>query len=233
MRCLLVSGALPLLAILASCSAERSRETEPTPTATVAAPRTLVAADFDPASLGGGVAEMGATNVETAGGLARVTSLVACSKAMATCDPATAPEGTVFTYVLTVTPLPTASPTATPTATGTDPPVVPLEAPAELVRMTRTAPGFNGAVGFSRSEAAAALGADDALTVTLDQHQLIWRVTGGSGWQAGKPITFWWQSTAAPAKPSAAYRLEYAGKRADIAAPFPAADKPVERGSAR
>lgn len=224
---------LPMLALLAACSAERDAAPTPTPTATVAAPRTLVAADFDPASLGGGVAEMGATNVETAGGLARVTTLVACSKAMATCDPATAPEGTLFTYVVTVTPQAVATPGPTPTATGTETPAGPLEAPAELVRMTRPAPGFNGAVGFSRAEAAAALGADDALTVTLDQNQLIWRVTGGQPWAAGKPITLWWQSTAAPAKPGAAYRLEYGGRRADIVAPFPAADKPVERDSAR
>ena len=227
-------AALPLCAIVAACSAERDTAPAPTPTATVAAPRTLVAADFDPASLGGGVAELGATNVEIGGGLARVTTLVACSKAMATCDPATAPEGTVFTYVLTVTPqLAAANPTPTPTAAGTEVPVAPIEAPAELVRMIRAAPGFNGAVGFSRTEAAAALGADNALTVTLDQNQLIWRVTGGQPWAAGKPITLWWQSTAAPTKPSAAYRLEYGGKRADIIAPFPAADKPVERGTAR
>ncbi len=98
--------------------------------------------------------------------------------------------------------------------------------------MTRPAPGFNAAVGFSRIEATAALGAEDALTVTLDQSQLIWRVTAGSGWAAGKPITFWWQSTRPPEKPSASYRLEYGGKTARLAAPFPAADKPVERGSA-
>lgn len=224
---------LSMLVLLAGCSAERKPAPAPRPTATVAAPRTLVAADFDPATLGARVADMEVTDAETGNGLARVTAFVACPKAMSACDPAAVPVGKAFTYVLTITPgvatapQPSPTPVASPSANGI--PVAPIETPAELIRMIRAAPGFNGAVGFSRGEATAALGEEDALTVTLDQNQLIWRVTGGAGWKAGKPITFWWQSTRAPAKPSGAYRLEYAGKRAAIAAPFPAGDKPVER----
>lgn len=228
------------LGLVAGCSAERTPEPAPTPRATVAAPRTLVAADFDPAMLGARVAAMESTDVEVGDGLARVTAFVACPKQMTACDPAELPEGTVFTYVLTIAPeqdeeeeeeevRATPSPTLAPDPS--EAPVAPLEAPAELVRMTLPAPGFRGAVGFSREEAAAALGQDDALTVTLDQNRLIWRVTEGAGWQAGKPITLWWQSTRAPAKPAPSYRLEYAGKHAQITAPFPAADKPVERAN--
>lgn len=226
MRCAGVATAL----LLAACSDGREEAAPvPAPTPTVAAPRTLVAADFDPAILGAEVEGTRQENVALGTGLARMTSYVACPRAMTDCDPATAPEGTAYTYVMIVTPesgdAPQAALSPTPPA-GT---VAPVEGSAELVRMTRAAPSFTGAVGFSRGEAEAALGAANAMTVTLDQNRISWRVTGGSGWLAGKPITLWWQSTRAPGKPATAFRLEYAGQRADVRAPFPAADKPVER----
>ncbi len=221
---------LAALSLLSACSAEREPAPAPSPTATVAVPRTLIAADFDRTTLGGVIEGTETSDVMVGDRLARVTALVACPKELTECDPATAPEGTVYTYVLTVTPelAPPIESAPTPVgATGPgETPVAPLEAPAELVRTTRVVPGFNAAVGYSKAEAEAALGAAEALTVTLDQNQLIWRVTGGSGWQAGKPITLYWQSTRPPAGPAAAYRLEYGGKRADISAPFPEADKP-------
>lgn len=228
-------AALPLLVVLAACSAERAPEPAPTPSATVAAPRTLIPADFNPATLGARVVGMDVTDAEIGDEdepLARVSAFVACEREVTICDPAKLPEGSIYTYVLTITPTPLPDPTPTPSETATDLPA-PAERPAELVRTIRVAPGFNGAVGFARAEAVAALGAEEALGVTLDQNRLIWRVTQGSGWQPGKPITLWWQSTRAPAKPAAAYRLEHAGRSADIAAPFPAADKPVEPTSAR
>lgn len=233
-----LSAALAALALLAACAPERTAEPEPTPSATVAAPRTLVAADFDPATLGGRVAGMEVMDAPVGGKdapLARMSAFVACAKDIADCDPAKLPADPVYTYVLTITPqaVPTA-PEPTPAVSAPEAVATAVEeAPAELVRMTRPAPGFNGAVGFSRAEASAALGADDALSVTLDQDQLIWRVTGGGGWQPGKPITLWWQSTNPPKEPAEAYHLEYAGKQASVTAPFPAADKPVERKAAR
>ena len=237
--------AFPALAFVTACSSQPASEPSPTPTpaATIAAPRTLIAADFDPAMLGAHVegveiadAEIGSEKTP----LARIDAFVACAQGVTICEPAKLPQGTVYTYVLKVTPLtaaakskpsPSAAPSETASATPTE--ITPVEAPAELVRMTRAAPEFKGAVGFSRAEAAVALGADDALTVTLDQGQIIWRVTGGSGWAAGRPITLWWQSTGAPAKPSEAYRLEYGGKRSEITAPFPPEDKVVEGKQAR
>lgn len=222
------AGALALLLpLLAACSAEREPAPEPTPRVTMAAPRTLVPADFDPESLG-----PRAAGFETAGeigeSLARVSGFVACPREMAACDPAKAPEGTVFTYVLIVTPATGPVSTPSPEEAARELPA-PAEAPPELVRMIRPAAGFNGAVGFDRAEAAAALGAEEALTVTLDQNRIIWRVTGGSGWKGGKPITLWWQSTSPPQKPAPAYRLEYGGRQADIPAAFPVTDKGAER----
>lgn len=229
---------LSLAAALAACSAEKPAEQEPQPRPkpTRAAPRTLVAADLDLAALGARVEGMDVTDAAIGGKrapLARVSAFVACPKDIAACDPAVLPAGTAYTYVLTITPTAPPTPTPTPSETAADPAEVVVEAPVELVRMTQPVSGFEGAVGFVRAEAIAALGADTALTLTLDQNRLIWRVTGGDGWQGGKPITLWWQSTTAPAKPSAAYRLEFGGHQAVVTAPFPAADKPVDPKPAR
>lgn len=227
-----IAATLAGLALLAGCAEERAPEPAATPT--VAAPRTLVAADLDPASLGARVEGMDVVDAAIGsddGPLANVSAFVACARDVPACDPARLPEGTVYTYVLTITPaaLPaTPPPIATPIATGTEPPLAAPQAPAELIRTTRPAPGFNGALGFARAAAAAALGDENALTVTLDQNQLIWRVTGGAGWEAGRPITLWWQSTRAPEKPAPAYRFEYGGKSATLSAPFPAADNVVD-----
>lgn len=210
---------LPALALVTACSAERTPDAAPTPTATIAAPRTLVAADLDLATLGARVPGMDVVDKAIGDGLARVSAFVACPAGQTVCDPAALPEGTVYTYVLTVTPE-VAAVSAEPAASQAEA-ITPVEAPAELVRMSRPATGFGGAVGFSRAEAASALGPQGSLTVTLDQDRLIWRVTGGTGWAAERPITLWWQSTAAPSAPSATYVLEYGGKRADIAAAFP------------
>lgn len=227
---------LALAAVLAGCS-QAVPEPQPTPTATVAAPRTLVAADFDPATLGAKIEGPKGTDPEfavIAGGkeIAIVKSFVACPKDMTTCVPAELPEGTVLTYVHTIVPAaaePAEAPSPEPTGTDT---AAPVEVPPSLFRMTRPAPGFKGGVGYSRAEAEAALGAPDPITVTVDEGQLIWRVTGGSGWKPGAPVTVWWQTTAPPA-PQEAYQLEVSGSTAKAKAPFPAAEKAVERDAAR
>lgn len=226
------SATLPALALLAACSAEKTPEPTPTPTVTVAAPRTLVAADLDSASLGAKIAGPSGTDpafAVMAGGeeIARVVSYVACPKGMTVCVPGELAEGTVLTYVHTITPAAAKDlPTPVPPAETASP--TPVEVPPALFRMTRAAPGFQGGVGYARAEAVTALGATDAITVTLDQGQLIWRVTGGSGWKPGLPITVWWQTTAPPVRPRDAFQLELMGQTAKVRGPFPAADKPVE-----
>lgn len=238
------AAALPALALLAACAAENEPEPAPTPTAaaTVAEPRTLIAADLDPATLGGKIAGPKGTDPEfsvMAGGkvVARVAAFVACPKEITACTPETLPADTIYTYALTVTPTPSgplASPSApaTPDAAGDV-----AEVPAMLFQTTRPAYGFNGAVGYALAEAEAALGAPEAIGVTLDEERLIWRVTGGSGWKPGAPITFWWQSTIPPAGPQPAYRLEMGDAGWTATGPFPeeekAADKPVDPAAAR
>lgn len=221
-------AALGALAALAACSPEPAPAptATPSPRPTIAQPRTLVAADYDHDLLGARVAGAEVTDAALGRGkapLARYSAFVACAREVTVCDPARLPQGALYTYVLTITPA--ASPAPSPGAASPGGVAGASQTPAELVRMTRAAPGFKGAVGFSRAEAEAALGSSTAMAVKAERERLIWRVDEGRAWQAGKPITLWWQSTRAPSEPAAAYRLEYAGKRAEIAAPFPAADQ--------
>ncbi len=221
---------LPLaLGTLAACSSEPAPAPSPTPTATIAVPRTLVAADLDLAKLGAKIAGPKGTDPEfsvMAGGkvVARISAFVACPEGVSPCTPETLPPDTIYTYVLRVTP-------------DADGPMKPAddvtEVPATLFRMTRPAHGFNGGVGYARAEAEAALGAAEPIEVTLDDGQLIWRVSKGSGWKPGAPITFWWQSAAAPERPLQAYRVEMGDTGWTANGPFPAeeADGQVEKSS--
>ena len=222
--------ALPLMLALAACG-EREPEPVPSPTATVAAPRSLVAADFDPAVLGARIVGPQGTVVETvlsAGNreIGTMASYVACPKDVTDCNPSKMPEGTLYTYVHEIT-LSDADPGAEVAATPTSGPEVVETAPT-LFRTTAKAHGFAGALGYSRVQAKAALGTNEAVSTTLDNGSLIWRVTEGEGWKPGSTITFWWQSTLPPDGPVDSYLLEVDGNQAVARGPFPAEDKPVE-----
>ncbi len=228
-RAALLALTLPIPLLAAGCDRAEAPEPTPTPTPTVAAPRTLVAANFDPEGLGARIEGPDGTEVVstiTANGntIATVTSYVACPEEMAeTCDPATAPDGTTYTYVHVVTPTKAEddpATTATP-ATDTTGGAQMLETAPTLFRTTLRATGFTGAVGYDKDQAETAIGEREGVTVTNDAGQLIWRVTRGSGWTPGKPITFWWQSTAAPEGPQPAYRLEIDNGGGKATGPFP------------
>lgn len=221
-----IAGAL----ILAACSREETPEAAPSPTATPAAampakPRTMIAADFAPDSLGARIAGLEVADAAVGAKrrpIARVTAYVACAKAVTVCDPATLPAGTKYTYVLTITPVGPDEAPATPAAT---PPPVALVVPvAGALATMAPVPGFAGAVGYSRSEAVSALGAEDAISVTLDQGRIVWRARDGAQWAKGKPITIWWQSTQPPAAElTPAYELAAGDAHPTVEAPFPAA----------
>lgn len=228
-------SALSLLAMLAACSSREAPQPEPSASVTPAAistePRTMVAADFVPEDLGGRIAGMEVSDapVGDAGApVARLDAFVACPKEIALCDPAKLPAETRYTYVVTVTPVPEASAKA---AASTSPAPIPVPAGATLATIAPV-PGFEGGVGYSLAQAAAALGAEDAISVTLDQGRIVWRAADGSRWVGGKPITVWWQSTRPPADKVPAYELASGTDSARISAPFPAEDKAVE-GTAR
>ena len=212
--------ALPF--VLAACS-ESEPEPAPTPTPTVAAPRLLVGADLDLSTLGAKIVGPQGPEVETtlsAGGrqLGTMVSYVACPEEVTECVPGQLPPDPVYTYVhqVTLSDADMDSPDAQPSE---GPEVV--EAPPTLFRTTQRAYGFNQSIGYSKAQAQAALGDPDAISISIDNGSLIWRVVSGSGWQPGSTITFWWQSTLPPAGPAEAYLLEIDGDQASATGPFP------------
>lgn len=218
---------LPLLALAACGNPEPQPTATPTATPTVAAPRTLLAADLDPATLGAKIAGPQGEEVETrlstgTREIGTMTSYVACPADVTSCVPGAPLADTIYTYVHRITL--SDAPAEEPTATASAGPEVVDNAPT-LFRTTLPAAGFNGALGFVRSEAVAALGAKDAITVSNDAGHLIWRMAPGTKWKPGATVTLWWQSTAPPAGPQDAYLFELDGNQMRATGPFPAADK--------
>ena len=223
------------LLLLALTACEKEPTPPPAPEPTVSVPRTLVGAELDLAMLGGKISGPQGAETQTLLSvgdreIGRLTSYVACPREITECLPQTLPEGTVYTYVHRVT---LADADATP-----PPPIIPAPAPsaagapetgATLFRTTLPAAGFAHSIGFDRKQAAAALGSPDAITITSDAGQLIWRVTAGKGWKPGTTITFWWQSTVPPKSPREAYLISVNGQEDTANGPFPPEDKPVER----
>lgn len=214
---------------LAACS-QSEPEPTPTPTPTVAEPRTLVPAELDIDSLGAKIEGPQGPEPEAPlmlGGaeIGRIVSYVACPEGVEDCVPDEMPEGTVYTFVhqITLDGVSAAEPASGPEV---------VEAPPTLFRTTERAHGFNGSIGYARSQAQTAFGSEDAIGVTVDDGRLIWRVTGTPDWQQGSTVTFWWQTTQPPAGPADAFLLEVLGNQIAAKGPFPAEEKPAETDTA-
>jgi hypothetical protein len=161
------------------------------------------------------------------GNYADITSYVACPSGMDKCDPASAPEGTIFTYVHIVYPGEDMDPT---TGSGDGADSSDVERATEF-RMTSPAHGFTGGAGYSKAEAMAAIGAKANIVMSCDNGALVWTINAGDGgdqWQSGEPLTFYWQSVLPPAGPASAYRIEVDGTAASGKGPFPAAADGVQ-----
>ena len=219
MRLTAVAGAL----LLAACgSSEPEPAPSPTPSATPDKPKSLVPADLGALVLGARIEgpqgpEVAGTFAVDGETLAEVVSYVACPEGLDPCDPETAPEGTVYTYVHQVTP-----------AEGI--------AGATLFRTGRAATGFANVIGFAKAEAVDVLGEDGRIDVASDNGALVWRVIGGNGWTAGETLTFYWQSTLAPEGPREAFQFEADGTSAQGSGPFPpreTVEGPVDEAPAR
>ena len=183
--------------------------------------------DFGELQLGGRIVgpqgpEVRAALSNASGNYADIRSFVACPDGMDPCDPATAPEGTVFTYVHIVFPGED-NDASTGSGAGADASDVEM---AREFRMLRPAHGFTGRAGYSKAEALAAIGAKADIVMSCDNGALVWTVNAGDGgnqWEQGEPLTFYWQSTVPPAGPAPAYQIEVDGTAASGSGPYPAA----------
>ena len=140
------------------------------------------------------------------GAFADIRSFVACPAGMNPCNPAQAPEGTIFTYVHVVYP---GEDNEATTGSGAGNDASNVET-AEAFRMTMPSHGFTGKAGYSKGEALAAMGPSTDIVITCPENSIAWTVEEGDGgdqWGQGEPITFYWQSTLPPAGPADAYEI--------------------------
>ena len=226
------SIALASILALAACSgADDAAELNDATTDGEAAAMTkdVEPGDFADLQLGAKVVGPQGDEVKTslsneAGILADITSYVACPAGMDVCDPATAPEDTVYTYVHIVYPGEDMDPT---TGAGEGADDIDVEM-ATAFKMTAPAHGFNGVAGFSKAEAIAAAGDKVQVVLTCDdQGALLWTVNAGDGgnqWEDAEPLTFFWQSTLPPAGPAPHYEIRADKVSGTGDGPYPAAD---------
>ena len=222
--------ALPLSLALAACGSADEPPTDlenaESDGAAAALARNFEAGEFLDLDLGAKIVGPQGPEVTSAlsnaeGNFADMRSFVACPADMTECDPATAPEGTIYTYVHVVYPGED-NEAGTGSGEGNDSSDVER---ATAFRMTRPATGFTGAAGYSKDEAMAAIGAKADVVITCDDGALVWTVSAGDGgdqWEQAEPLTFWWQSTVAPAGPVAAYAIDANYAQATGSGPYPA-----------
>ena len=222
-------GLAPL--VLAACSAEPEPDTTELEAATTdgetdALARALDAGDFMDLSLGAKIVGPQGPQVEGTldtpeGSFADIRSYVACPAGMDPCDPATAPEGTIYTYVHVVYP---GEDNQGDSGSGAGADASHVDS-ATSFAMLRPAHGFTGTVGYSKAEALAAIGAKADIVVTCRDGGLVWTVNAGDGgdqWEQAEPLTFYWQSTLPPAGPAVAYAIDANDTRASGPGPMPA-----------
>jgi hypothetical protein len=222
--------ALPLSLALAACGSADEPPTDLEKAESVGAAaalaRNIEAGEFLDLELGAKIVGPQGEEVTSAlsnaeGNFADLRSFVACPADMTECDPATAPEGTIYTYVHVVYPGED-NEAGTGSGEGNDSSDVER---ATAFRMTRPATGFTGAAGYSKDAAMAAIGAKADVVITCDDGALVWTVSAGDGgdqWEQAEPLTFWWQSTVAPAGPVAAYAIDANYAQATGSGPYPA-----------
>lgn len=225
--------ASPILLALGAC-AEADNDAAELEVATTdgeanALARAIEPGDFADLALGAKIVGPRGPEVKTsltneAGTFADITSYVACPDGMDVCDPANAPEGTIYTYVHIVYPGEDMDPT-TGAGEGTDDADIET---ASAFMMSAPAHGFTGVAGFSKAEAIAAAGERVEVVMTCeDDGALYWTVNAGDGgnqWEDAEPLTFYWQSTLPPAGPANSYAIKANDVTANGEGPYPAAD---------
>ncbi|MXO90170.1 hypothetical protein [Pontixanthobacter aquaemixtae] len=217
---------------LAACSDEPDKDATELESATTEGEADALAAalpvgDFMDLKLGAKIVgpqgpEVTGTLDSAEGSFADIRSYVACPAGMDPCDPKTAPEGTIYTYVHVVYP---GEDNEDDTGSGEGNDSSDVEQ-ATSFRMLRPAHGFTGSVGYSKAEALAAIGEKADIVVTCLDGAIIWSVNPGDAgdqWEQAEPMTFYWQSTLPPSGPAPAYSIKANYTEAAGSGPYPAA----------
>ena len=183
------------------------------------------ATDFMDLQLGGRIGDefKGRLGNEEAA-FADIRGYVTCPAGLDPCDPARAPAGTVYTYVLVVYPGEDNQPD---TGSGNGPDASDVET-ADLFRLTSPAHGFTGTAGFAKAEALAAMGPTTDVVITCEDGAIAWTVEAGDGgdqWEQAEPLTFFWQSTLPPDGTSDVYEIFANHTAAHGPGPYPSASE--------
>ncbi len=240
MRVLLTVSALALT--LAACSKDPSQREVQDQEVTdlghvdsnseaIAKAKSMPAGDLTEFTLGGRTGEKTVAMANSAGSFADLRSFVACPKGMDPCNPKTAPEGTVYTYVMVVYP---GGDNDDDTGIGSHNTASDIER-ATAFRMTMPAHGFTGKAGYAKPEALAAIGPKADVVVSCDAGKIVWTVSAGDGgnqWEQKEPLTFYWQSTLPPAGAAKAYAFDADSTEAVGSGAYPAARQGVANACA-
>lgn len=192
----------------------------------IAKAKSMPAGDLTEFTLGGRIDEKTVAMTNSAGSFADLRSFVACPKGMDPCDPKTAPEGTVYTYVMVVYP---GGDNDDDTGIGSKNTASDIER-ATAFRMVMPAHGFTGQAGYAKPEALGAIGPKADVVISCDAGKIVWTVSAGDGgdqWEQKEPLTFYWQSVLPPAGTAKAYAFDADSSEATGSAPYPAAKEGV------
>lgn len=236
MKCFPATVSLIALATLSACGDEPTEPTTELEVATTdgekaALANAIEAGDFIDLQLGAKIVGPQGPEVKGAlsnaqGNFADITSYVACPAGMDPCDPKTASEATVYTFVHTVFP---GEDNDAANGGGDGNPSSDIER-ATAFRMTAPAHGFTGQAGYSNAAVLSAIGAKARVVITCDDGALVWTVDAGEGgnqWEQAEPLTFYWQSTLPPAGPSDVYSIDANYTVAKGPGPYPGAKEGV------
>jgi hypothetical protein len=197
----------------------------------IAKAKSIPAGDFTEFTLGGRTVEKTVAMANSAGSFADLRSFVACPKGMDPCNPKTAPEGTVYTYVMVVYP---GGDNDDDTGIGSHNTASDIER-ATAFRMTMPAHGFTGKAGYAKPEALAAIGPKADVVVSCDAGKIVWTISAGDGgnqWEQKEPLTFYWQSTLPPAGSASAYAFDADSTEATGSGAYPAAKQGAKNACA-
>jgi hypothetical protein len=210
--------------ILAACSSGPAEEpTEPINDATLTEPMHIIAPTaFASLMLGGTVQgplgpEVEASLVVEDTALGDIASRVQCPEGIDPCNPDTAEEGMIYTYIHEVRPGfdgPNDPPFAMPER------VHPVES-ASSFSLSFPAHGFTGVAGYSIYDAEDVLANGLNGSISCADGRITWSFPEESGWSTGETITFFWQSTQPPSGPDGEYLFVADGLEATGPGPMP------------